>query len=312
MKNIYFILVIFLSFFLASCTSSDDETLVNDGERKLRHLTITQVENDATTRSLFDLTRASLTENEADNTLSASWTARDELSLCILTDLGSPISSIGTLTTLSPGETSAFSTDIVCGNGDYIAVVYPNNNVNITPTSNDVTFILNLSGQDGTLGTLATNYHFIYGLSKITSVTDNTASATIKMNSLLTICKFSFVDESDNPIFIKDLFICYGTSFGDFPKNTYPTSASITLSANSQSNTVNANGILDQNDNILTIRSNGLNEIYVALLPTGERDFIFKVINDNGTYEGRATAILNAGEFVPAPNLKLTKQTNNY
>lgn len=312
MKNIYFIHVIFLSFFLASCTSSDDETLVNDGERKLRHLTITQVENDATTRSLFDLTRASLTENEADNTLSASWTARDELSLCILTDLGSPISSIGTLTTLSPGETSAFSTDIVCGNGDYIAVVYPNNNVNITPTSNDVTFILNLSGQDGTLGTLATNYHFIYGLSKITSVTDNTASATIKMNSLLTICKFSFVDESDNPIFIKDLFICYGTSFGDFPKNTYPTSASITLSANSQSNTVNANGILDQNDNILTIRSNGLNEIYVALLPTGERDFIFKVINDNGTYEGRATAILNAGEFVPAPNLKLTKQTNNY
>jgi hypothetical protein len=312
MKNIYFIHVIFLSLILSGCTSSDDEALVNDGERKLRHLTITQVENDATTRSLFDLTRASLTENEADNTLSASWTARDELSLCILTDLGSPISSIGTLTTLSPGETSAFSTDIVCGNGDYIAVVYPNNNVNITPTSNDVTFILNLSGQDGTLGTLATNYHFIYGLSKITSVTDNTASATIKMNSLLTICKFSFVDESDNPIFIKDLFICYGTSFGDFPKNTYPTSASITLSANSQSNTVNANGILDQNDNILTIRSNGLNEIYVALLPTGERDFIFKVINDNGTYEGRATAILNAGEFVPAPNLKLTKQTNNY
>ena len=307
MKNIYFIHVIFLSFFLASCTSSDDETLVNDGERKLRHLTITQVENDATTRSLFDLTRASLTENEADNTLSASWTARDELSLCILTDLGSPISSIGTLTTLSPGETSAFSTDIVCGNGDYIAVVYPNNNVNITPTSNDVTFILNLSGQDGTLGTLATNYHFIYGLSKITSVTDNTASATIKMNSLLTICKFSFKDnETGLLIPINTLSICY-TDDGSFGSaGTYPESAFIKV--DNQLN-VEFNG--NPGSYPLTIKCDGQKEIYVALLPTSGTEQMSFGFSVNKEYYGEAKAKLNTGEFVPALNLKLTKQTNN-
>ena len=114
MKNIYFIHVIFLSLILSGCTSSDDEALVNDGERKLRQLTITQVENDAATRSLFDLTRASLTENEADNTLSASWTEGDKLSLCILTDLTfSPSRSVGTLTALENAETSAFSTTII-------------------------------------------------------------------------------------------------------------------------------------------------------------------------------------------------------
>jgi len=307
MKNIYFIHVIFLSLIFSGCTSSDDEALVNDGERKLRHLTITQVENDATTRSLFDLTRASLTENEADNTLSASWTARDELSLCILTDLGSPISSIGTLTTLSPGETSAFSTDIVCGNGDYIAVVYPNNNVNITPTSNDVTFILNLSGQDGTLGTLATNYHFIYGLSKITSVTDNTASATIKMNSLLTICKFSFKDnETGLLIPINTLSICY-TDDGSFGSaGTYPESAFIKV--DNQLN-VEFNG--NPGSYPLTIKCDGQKEIYVALLPTSGTEQMSFGFSVNKEYYGEAKAKLNTGEFVPALNLKLTKQTNN-
>ena len=308
MKNIYFIHVIFLSFFLASCTSSDDETLVNDGERKLRHLTITQVENDATTRSLFDLTRASLTENEADNTLSASWTARDELSLCILTDLASyPSSSVGTLTALLTAETSAFSTDIVCGNGDYIAVVYPKNKINTTPTINDVTFSLDLTNQDGQLNTLANNYHFIYGLSKITTVTDNTASATIKMNSLLTICKFSFKDnETGLLIPINTLSICY-TDDGSFGSaGTYPESAFIKV--DNQLN-VEFNG--NPGSYPLTIKCDGQKEIYVALLPTSGTEQMSFGFSVNKEYYGEAKAKLNTGEFVPALNLKLTKQTNN-
>ncbi len=308
MKNIYFIHVIFLSFFLASCTSSDDETLVNDGERKLRHLTITQVENDATTRSLFDLTRASLTENEVDNTLSASWTAGDELSLCILTDLASyPSSSVGTLTALLTAETSAFSTDIVCGNGDYIAVVYPKNKINTTPTINDVTFSLDLTNQDGQLNTLANNYHFIYGLSKITSVTDNTASATIKMNSLLTICKFSFKDnETGLLIPINTLSICY-TDDGSFGSaGTYPESAIIKV--DNQLN-VEFNG--NPGSYPLTIKCDGQKEIYVALLPTSGTEQMSFGFSVNKEYYGEAKAKLNTGEFVPALNLKLTKQIIN-
>ena len=308
MKNIYFIHVIFRSLILSGCTSSDDEAMVNDGERKLRQLTITQVENDAATRSLFDLTRASLTENEADNTLSASWTERDKLSLCILTDLTfSPSSSVGTLTALENAETSAFSTTIICGNGDYIAVVYPYKNINTTPTTNDVTFSLDLSGQDGTLGTLANQYHFIYGLSRITSVTDNTASATIKMNSLLTICKFSFKDnETGLLIPINTLSICY-TDDGSFGSaGTYPESAIIKV--DNQLN-VEFNG--NPGSYPLTIKCDGQKEIYVALLPTSGTEQMSFGFSVNKEYYGEAKAKLNTGEFVPALNLKLTKQTNN-
>ena len=305
MKNIYFIHVIFLSFLLASCTSSDDETLVNDRERKLRHLTITQVENDATTRSLFDLTRASFTEN--GDILSASWAAGDKLALCILTDLGSPISSIGTLTTLSPGETSGFSTSIVCGIGDFIAVVYPKNKINSNLTNNDVTFSLDLSEQDGQLNTLANNYHFIYGLSKITSVTDNTASATIKMKSLLTICKFSFKDnETGLLIPINTLSIC-STDDSSFGKaGTYPNSAFIKVDKE-----LNVEFKGNSGDYPLTIKCDGQKEIYVALLPTSGTEQMSFGFSVNKEYYGEAKAKLNTGEFVPALNLKLTKQTNN-
>ena len=305
MKNIYFIHVIFLSFFITGCTSSDDETLVNEGERKLRQLTITQVENDATTRSLLDFTRASLTENEVDNTLSAFWTAGDKLSLCILTDLGSsPIGSIGTLTTLSAGKTSGFSTSIVCGIGDHIAVVYPDNNINTATTTNDVTFSLDLTKQDGKLNTLANKYHFVYGLSKITSVTENTASASIQMKSLLTICKFSFKDnETGLLIPINTLSIC-STGYSSFGEaGTYPESAFIKVD--------NDNVVFNGNSGSypLTIQCDGQNEIYVALLPTPGTEQMSFGFTVNNEYYGEANAKLNAGEFVSAPNLKLTKQT---
>lgn len=305
MKTIYFIHIIFLSLFFAGCSSTDDETLVNDGKRKLRQLTVTQVENDANTRSLFDLTRASLTEN--GDILSASWTEGDELSLCILTDLSfSPSSSVGSLTALSTAETSAFSTDIVCGNGDYIAVVYPNKKINTSPTLNDVTFSLNLTGQDGTLETLANNYHFIYGLSKITSVTENTASATIKMKSLLTICKFSFEDvETESLIPINTLSICSTGNSLFSPAGTYPESAFIKVN-----NGLNVEFNSNPGSFPLTIECDvQKEEVYVALLPTpGSESMSFGFIVNN-EYYGEANAKLNAGEFVPAPNLKLKKIT---
>ena len=71
MNTKYSFPLILLLTILCGCSSSDDETLVNNGGRKLRQLTITQVEDSDVTRSLSDLTRASITENVAEKTLSA-------------------------------------------------------------------------------------------------------------------------------------------------------------------------------------------------------------------------------------------------
>ena len=301
---------------LTSC-SSDDEALVNDEGRKMRMLTITQVERDDATRSLVDLTRASLNKDEGGKILAASWTAGDPLAYCNLIYLYNsnllPASSIlGTLTAQSTAENSDFKGSIECDKGDRIALAFPIKVSNISYNTNNATFSLDLRGQDGTLETLANNYHFVCGIADITSVTDNTASATIQMKSLLTVCKFSFVDENDKPILVKKLSICYADKgYGDFGENTYPTSTSITLSSEDKIEDVKVIGKLDPNEEILTIdNSNGLNEVYVALFPTGTREYKFSVMNDNGTFVGKATANLIAGKFVLG-NLKLTKQTNN-
>ena len=314
-KYYFFPIILFLTLF-TSC-SSDDETLVNDVVRKMRMLTITQVERDDATRSLVDLTRASLNKDEGGKTLTASWTAGDPLAYCNLNYLFNsnllPASSIlGTLTAQSTAENSDFKGSIECAQGDRIALAFPINVSNISYNTNNATFTLDLRGQNGTLETLANNYHFVCGIADITSVTDNTASATIQMKSLLTVCKFSFVDENDKPILVKKLSICYADKgYGDFGENTYPTSTSITLSSGDIFENVIAIGKLDPNEEILTIdNSNGLNEVYVALFPTGTRDYKFSVMNDNGTFVGKATANLIAGKFVLG-NLKLTKQTNN-
>ncbi len=299
---------ILLVFFTCCSTSGDDETFVNDDGRKLRQLTIAQVEEDEVTRSLVALTRASL-EDAGGKTLSASWTKDDRLAYCNLSDLyGAPGTSIGYLKATATAATSSFDGEIVCKEGDRVAVVYPYKENHISSTPNDVTFTLDLKNQDGTLETLAKDYHFICGIAKIESVTDNTASATIQMKSLLAICRFSFVDEDGNSITVNNLSICYSDESG----SEYPTSVSIRVSQ-SKPEDVKANGILDESNKILTISTaNGLNDVYVALFPTGKRDYFFTVQSTAGdTYEGTATATLNAGKFVPATlTLNRTNTTN--
>ena len=304
---------ILLVFFTCCSTSGDDETFVNDDGRKLRQLTIAQVEEDEVTRSLVALTRASLEEDAGGKTLSASWTKDDCLAYCNLSDLyGAPGTSIGYLKATATAATSSFDGGIVCTKDDRVAVVYPYKENNIISTTNGVTFTLDLKNQDGTLETLAKDYHFICGIAKIESVTDNTASATIQMKSLLAICRFSFADENGNPISVNNLSICYSES-GGFGRNEYPTSVSITVSQSVEPEDVIANGILDKSNKILTISTaNGLNDVYVALFPTRKRDYFFTVQSTDGdTYEGTATATLNAGKFVPATlTLNRTNTTN--
>ena len=192
---------------LTACSGDDDQTDKPDDGVKVRRMTITQTDGAAARQAL---TRATLTE---DDGLSALWTAGDRLTYCNLSRTN-PEDEVysGPLTAVSTAATSPFTGEVTCRTGDYLAVVYP-----ATTFETNESYTISLAGQDGTLGTLATKYHYVYGKAYVTSVTDNTADATMeKMKSLLTVCKFSFVDKTTGAaIPIKTLAISYGGSGSD-------------------------------------------------------------------------------------------------
>ena len=294
---------------LTAC-SGDDDTATNgsapqtaDDGVKVRRLTITEVEGDAA-EARQALTRASLTENGG---LTASWTAGDKLTYCNLMRMQKngeedvPVS--GNLKATTTAATSQFTGDVVCDAGDYLAVVYPA----ATFTTNSQ-YTIALTEQDGTLARLATRFHYVYGKALVNSVTDATADATMpKMKSLLTVCKFSFVDKSSNAaISIKTLTISYGGSGGDADK--YPQTATVSCDINTEQADVHATG--NESSEPLTINCQTAQAaVYVALLPTAEqRTFRFTVTDGSGkTYSGTAKAKLTEGEYVVATGLKLTQ-----
>lgn len=294
---------------LTAC-SGDDDTATDgsapqtaDDGVKMRRLTITEAEGGAA-EARQALTRASLTE---DDGLTAKWTAGDALTYCNLTrvDHGNddaPYS--GGLTAASTAATSQFTGNVTCSAGDYLAVVYPA----ATFTTNSQ-YTIALSGQDGTLAGLATRFHYVYGKALVTAVTDNTADATMpKMKSLLTVCKFSFVDKSnDAAIPIKTLTVSYGGSNSDAGK--YPQTATVSIGVNTAQDGVHATGATATEPLTVTCTT-AQAAVYVALLPTtGQRTFNFTVTNTNGTYTGTANATLTEGEYVEATGLKLIVST---
>jgi len=282
---------------MTACSGDDDATTPADDGVKTRHLTITQTDDNTTTR-------ATLTEGDE---LTASWTAGDNLTYCNLSrvDNGNgeaPYS--GGLTAASTAAISQFTGDVTCSTGDYLAVVYP-----ATTFEKNDSYTISLAGQDGTLATLATNFHYVYGRAHVTSVTETTANATMKkMKSLLTVCKFSFVDKSSNAaISIKTLTINYGSSSSDV--GTYPQTATVAIDDNTEPAGVHATGATVTGP--LTVTCTTAQEtVYVALLPTAaERTFRFTVTDGSGnTYSGTAKATLTEGKYIEATGLKLTKQ----
>ena len=292
---------------LAAC-SGDDDTATDgsapqtaDDGVKVRRLTITEAD-DGAAEARQALTRASLTE---DDGLTAKWTAGDALTYCNLSrvDYGNgeaPYS--GGLTAASTAATSRFTGDVVCSEGDYLAVVYP-----ATTFKYNDRYTISLTGQDGTLGKLASTYHYVYGRAQVTSVTGTTANATMgKMKSLLTVCKFSFKDKSTNAVIpIQTLSISYGGTGSD--AGTYPQSATVECGVLTVQTDVHASGVASNSP--LLLEGSG-EAFYVALLPTtGQRTFNFTVTNTNGTYTGTAKATLTEGEYVEATGLKLIVST---
>lgn len=286
---------------LTACSGSDEEPSKPDDGVKMRRLTITEAEGGAA-EARQALTRASLTE---DDGLTAKWTAGDALTYCNLSrvDYGNgeaPYS--GGLTAASTAATSRFTGDVVCSEGDYLAVVYP-----ATTFEYNDRYTISLTGQDGTLGKLASTYHYVYGRAQVTSVTGTTANATMgKMKSLLTVCKFSFKDKSTNAVIpIQTLSISYGGTGSD--AGTYPQSATVECGVLTVQTDVHASGVASNSP--LLLEGSG-EAFYVALLPTAAQStFNFTVSDGNGnTYSGTANATLVEGEYVDATGLKLTKQ----
>ena len=292
---------------LTAC-SGDDDTATNDNAPqtaddgvKVRRLTITEADGGAA-EARQALTRASLTE---DDGLTAKWTAGDALTYCNLSrvDGNSDAPYSGGLTAASTAATSQFTGDVECREGDYLAVVYPA----ATFTTNSQ-YTIALSGQDGTLAGLATNYHYVYGKAQVTAVTDAAAEATMpKMKSLLTVCKFSFVNKDGGAVIpIKSLSISYGGSGSDAGK--YPQTATVSIGVNMAQDDVHATDATATEP--LTVTCTTAQEaVYVALLPTSaQRTFSFSVSDGSGsTYTGTAKATLAEGEYVEATGLRLTK-----
>ena len=287
---------------VAGCShSGDDDVVPVNKDVKTRLLTFTQVENRGS--------RAVL--NEKDNRLSALWNSGDQLGCCNLSTLeydifASERISTGTLTAQNDTvATSIFQGNMSCEQNDQLAVIYPATDFDYELKSGEyfAKYTITLSGQKGTLGTLASDYHYMYGVATVNSVTNSTAEASGKMKSLLAVCKFSFTDGEGHTIRVKELKISYEKNGVQGDIGTYPQTANVTCNINQEAVFADA---VRSNDpliiqTVLGSDSQYPTDVYVALLPVTTRTFRFNVTDANdGTYTGKAMATLQAGEYVVA------------
>ena len=297
------IMIFLCGVMLVAGTACKSQNTPEDKTVQKRHLTIKMSDSAASPRRIVN---ADITDE--GTTLLAEWKAGDEATYCNLSQQDFGTAYTGTLTAASTGVKSDLNGDVECMANDYLAVVYPANGTFVyNDPGTNYTYTFPLSGQDGTLATLATSYHQVYGRAYVLSVDDKTATATMdKMQSLLTICKFSFKDKATDAVLpINTLTISYGGS--DSKTGKYPQSASVTVSNLTENSEAQAVGSTPSE--ALTINAGGATEVYVALLPeTGSCEYKFTVTSGSNTYTGTAEAWLKKGEYVPATGLKLTKQ----
>ena len=288
----------------AGCSHSEDDDVVPvNKDVKTRLLTFTQVGNKGS--------RAVL--NEDNHGLSALWKRGDQLECCNLKLEESIMTlgriSTGTLKALDDKvKNSIFQGEMTCEQNDQLAVIYPATDFGFGLEHKPeiryfVNYTITLSGQNGSLATLASDYHYMYGVATVNSVTSTTAEASGKMKSLLAVCKFSFTDGEGNPISVKKLEISFERNGVQGDIGTYPQTANVTCNINQEAVFADA---VRSNDpliiqTVLGSDSQYPTDVYVALLPVTTRTFRFNVTDANGgTYTGKAMATLQAGEYVVA------------
>ena len=307
--NKQFVISFLCGVMLVAGTACKSQNTPEDTTVKTRHLTIKM--NDAAGAPVRHMPNATITDQVS--TLLAEWTAGDEVSYCNLSRPNSSPLYIGTMTAATSGVKTDLTGDVNCTADDYLSIVYPA--ADMSESSYEMgdgihgKFTIDLTGQDGSLSKLANNYHYVYGRAHVESVTGTTATATMdKMQSLLTVCKFSFVDKTNPGVAlpINTLKISYGGS--DSKTDKYPQSATVTVTNLTENNAASA--VADEPTTPLTITCpSAQNEVYVALLPESDKvEYKFTVTSGSDTYTGKAEAHLKKGEYVPATGLKLIKQ----
>ena len=302
-----------MTFLGASCGSNTPDQPKQQAELKPRTLIVTQT--DPAHTPMRRICNATITEE--DGALNALWSVGDEVSYRNLsreaysdpTEGSVPLS--GTLRADKAENTASFTGDrIWCIEDDQIALVYPkvaSFDFHDSPLTGSYT--ISLAGQDGTLTTLAKSYHHIYGIANVTSVTETTANADLAvMKSLLTVCKFSFVDKdaaTETPLAIDKLTIAYGGT-GTY-NGKYPQTGTVAIAHNTPTANVTVTPATPSEALTIDPGTPSPTEVYVALFPEGGKTtYRFTVTSGSDTYTGEAEATLNEGEFVIA-TLQLKK-----
>ena len=310
-----------LLFLGTACSSNNPDQPKQQAELKPRTLIVTEVESQ---KSKVERRLPQATITDAGETLNAIWSKGDEISFrnishATYTPSGStdPVSLEGVLLADRAARIASFASNdkVWCDEGDQLVLVYPKTTApafEITGT-NPLTakYTISLTPQDGSLATIANKCHHSYGFATVTEVTETTANAELsKMQNLLTVCKFSFVDETHpaTPLPVSSLSISYGG--GDYA-GTYPGTATVTVKQGTPC-TVAMNLVKKSKaagGNVLSILPDGNpKEVYVALFPEADATkYSFRLESGSETYTGTATARLVAGEYVVATGLQLTK-----
>ena len=300
----------------ACSTTNNPDQPKQQAELKPRTLIVTQQAVSHLSSAVRRLPQATITD--AGETLDALWSKDDEISFRNIShatytdpETGAPVSLDGVLLADRTASIASFASNdkVWCDVNNQILLVYPKATAPAITVSGDplrATYTISLTGQDGTLATIANRYHHSYGIATITEVTPTVANAELaEMQNLLTVCKFSFVDKEypGTPLPITSLSISYGD--GTYA-GTYPETATVTVTQGTLCTvtvTPSAGGYA------LAISPDGNpKEVYVALLPEANpTKYFFQLESGGNIYTGTATARLIAGEYVVATGLKLTK-----
>ena len=309
----------------ACSTNNNPDQPKPQAELKPRTLVVTQqpVSKVTPVSDVRRLPQATITEN--GDVLDAIWNAGDEISFRNLShetytdpETGAPVYLDGVLVADRDARIASFASnnEVWCELGDQILLVYPKATdpafeVDGSGSSLTASYSISLTGQNGTLDTIASTYHHSYGIATITEVTPTVANAVVaEMQNLLTVCKFSFVDKEypGTLLPITSLSISY---YGGDYANTYPEQATVTVT---QGTPCTATVTPDKKSTsaggyaLSVVPTGNPTEVYVALLPEATATtYSFSLTSGENTYTGTATARLIAGEYVVATGLKLTK-----
>ena len=316
----------------ACSTNNTPDQPKQQAELKPRTLIVTQqaVSKVTPESAIRRMPQATITEN--GDVLDALWNEGDAVFYRNLSysydyyvndDDSKPL--YGTLYADKEASIVSFSGDRVwCDETNQLALIYPAPDLETNPSAftfhKDLLtaeYTISVAGQNGTLAKLAKDFHHIYGIASVVSVTGTTANAELaQMKSLLTVCKFSFEDKNHpgTSLPISTLEIKIGGEA--YYVNTYPQQGTVSIAQNVSAWNVSVEPdwkTTAEGGTPLTIDSKGVNptEVYVALFPDMGATYSFTVTSTtgaatDGTYTGTATATLNEGEYVVAP-LRLTK-----